>query len=435
MPNDSQDEALRARRARLLGPAYRLFYEEPLHVVRGEGAWLFDADGRRYLDAYNNVAAVGHCHPHVVDAIARQASILNTHTRYLHEGVLDYAERLLATMPPALAHAIFTCTGSEANDLALRIARARTGNDGLIVTRFAYHGVTEAIATASPSLGQYIRLGDHVRTVPAPDSYRIAPEQLGAVFADGVRAAIADLQAHGMRPAALLVDTVFSSDGIYTDPPGFLREAVEAVRAAGGLFIADEVQPGLGRTGDAFWGFQRHDLVPDIVTMGKPMGNGHPLAGIAVRPDVLAPFAQQCRYFNTFGGNPVSVAAGMAVLDVIEHEQLGANVRKVGDHLRARLRQLATKDARIGDVRGAGLFVGVELVDDARKTPATALAQRVVNGMRRNGVLLNATGPDVNILKIRPPMVFTEAQADLLAETLQAVLRDIPASADGIAGA
>lgn len=435
MPNDSQDEALRARRARLLGPAYRLFYEEPLHVVRGEGAWLFDADGRRYLDAYNNVAAVGHCHPHVVDAIARQASILNTHTRYLHEGVLDYAERLLATMPPALAHAIFTCTGSEANDLAMRIARARTGNDGLIVTRFAYHGVTEAIATASPSLGQYIRLGDHVRTVPAPDSYRIAPEQLGAVFADGVRAAIADMQAHGMRPAALLVDTVFSSDGIYTDPPGFLREAVEAVRAAGGLFIADEVQPGLGRTGDAFWGFQRHDLVPDIVTMGKPMGNGHPLAGIAVRPDVLAPFAQQCRYFNTFGGNPVSVAAGMAVLDVIEHEQLGANVRKVGDHLRARLRQLATKDARIGDVRGAGLFVGVELVDDARKTPATALAQRVVNGMRRNGVLLNATGPDVNILKIRPPMVFTEAQADLLAETLQAVLRDIPASADGVAGA
>ena len=424
MPIDSRNETLGARRARLLGPAYRLFYEEPLHIVRGEGAWLFDADGRRYLDAYNNVAAVGHCHPHVVEAIARQAAVLNTHTRYLHEAVLDYAERLLATMPSDLGHMIFTCTGSEANDLAMRIARARTGNDGLIVTRFAYHGVTESIATASPSLGQYIRLGDCVRTVPAPDSYRTAPDQLGAAFANGVRAAIADLQAHGMRPAALLVDTVFSSDGIYTDPPGFLREAVEAVRAAGGLFIADEVQPGLGRTGDQFWGFQRHGLVPDIVTMGKPMGNGHPLAALAVRPDVLAAFAAQCRYFNTFGGNPVSVAAGMAVLDVIENEALGTNVRKVGKHLRDRLRHLATHDPRIGDVRGAGLFVGVELVADAGKTPATALTQRVVNAMRRNGVLLNATGPDANILKIRPPMVFSEAQADLLADTLQVVLAE-----------
>jgi len=422
MSNDSRNETLQARRARLLGPAYRLFYEEPLHIVRGEGAWLHDADGRRYLDAYNNVAAVGHCHPHVVEAIARQAAVLNTHTRYLHGAVLDYAERLLATMPADLGHAMFTCTGSEANDLAMRIARACTGNDGLIVTRFAYHGVTESIAVASPSLGQYITLGQHVRTVPAPDSYRVAPDQIGVAFADGVRGAIDDLRAHGMRPAALLVDTVFSSDGIYTDPPGFLRDAVDAVRAAGGLFIADEVQPGLGRTGDAFWGFQRHGVVPDIVTMGKPMGNGHPLAGLAVRPDVLAPFARQCRYFNTFGGNPVSVAAGMAVLDVIEREQLGANVRKVGEHLRTRLRQLAARDARIGDVRGAGLFVGVELVDDTRKTPATALAQHVVNTMRREGVLLNATGPHANILKIRPPMVFSEAQADLLADTLHTAL-------------
>ncbi|SDP60412.1 4-aminobutyrate aminotransferase [Ralstonia sp. 25mfcol4.1] len=422
MSNDSRNETLQARRARLLGPAYRLFYEEPLHIVRGDGAWLHDADGRRYLDAYNNVAAVGHCHPHVVDAISRQAAVLNTHTRYLHEAVLDYAERLLATMPPDLGHAMFTCTGSEANDLAMRIARACTGNDGLIVTGFAYHGVTESIAVASPSLGQYITLGRHVRTVPAPDSYHVPPEQIGATFAAGVRAAIDDLRANDMRPAALLVDTVFSSDGIYTDPPGFLRDAVDAVRAAGGLFIADEVQPGLGRTGDAFWGFQRHSLVPDIVTMGKPLGNGHPLAGLAVRPDVLAPFARQCRYFNTFGGNPVSMAAGMAVLDVIEREQLGANVRKVGEHLRTRLRQLAERDARIGDVRGAGLFVGVELVDDTRKTPATAFAQRVVNTMRREGVLLNATGPHVNILKIRPPMVFSEAQADLLTDTLSRAL-------------
>lgn len=416
-------QALVERRARVLGPAYRLFYDTPLHPVRGEGVWLYDAEGRPHLDAYNNVASVGHCHPHVVEAIARQAGVLNTHTRYLHEGVLDYAERLLATMPGELAHAMFTCTGSEANDLAMRIARAHTKAEGLIVTRFAYHGVTASIAEASPSLGKFVQLGDAVRTVPAPDSYRIAPGELGRAFADGVRAAIADLEAHGMRPAALMVDTVFSSDGIFTDPPGFMAEAVEAVREAGGLFIADEVQPGLGRTGDAFWGFQRHGVVPDIVTMGKPLGAGHPLAGLAVRPGVLAAFGRECRYFNTFGGNPVSMAAGMAVLDVVEREGLMAHAQRVGRHLRAQIAKLAERHALIGDVRGAGLFVGVELVTDRRaRTPATAETARVVNGLRERQVLLSATGEHANTLKIRPPLVFTEAHADLLAETLGQVL-------------
>ena len=416
-------QALVERRARVLGPAYRLFYDTPLHPVRGEGVWLYDAEGRPHLDAYNNVASVGHCHPHVVEAIARQAGVLNTHTRYLHEGVLDYAERLLATMPGELAHAMFTCTGSEANDLAMRIARAHTKAEGLIVTRFAYHGVTASIAEASPSLGKFVQLGDAVRTVPAPDSYRIAPGELGRAFADGVRAAIADLKAHGMRPAALMVDTVFSSDGIFTDPPGFMAEAVEAVREAGGLFIADEVQPGLGRTGDAFWGFQRHGVVPDIVTMGKPLGAGHPLAGLAVRPGVLAAFGRECRYFNTFGGNPVSMAAGMAVLDVVEREGLMAHAQRVGSYLRAQIAKLAERHALIGDVRGAGLFVGVELVTDRRaRTPATAETARVVNGLRERQVLLSATGEHANTLKIRPPLVFTEAHADLLAETLGQVL-------------
>jgi 4-aminobutyrate aminotransferase-like enzyme len=246
LPIAADMQALMDRRAKALGPAYRLFYETPLHPVLGEGVWLFDADGKRYLDAYNNVASVGHCHPHVVAAIARQAGVLNTHTRYLHEGVLDYAERLLATMPPALGHAMFTCTGSEANDLAMRIARAHTKADGLIVTRFAYHGVTSAIAQASPSLGQFVQLGEAVRTVPAPDSYRLAPDQIGLAFANGVREAIADLKEKGIQPAALMVDTVFSSDGIYTDPPGFLAEAVDAIRAAGGIFIADEVHRAVG---------------------------------------------------------------------------------------------------------------------------------------------------------------------------------------------
>jgi 4-aminobutyrate aminotransferase-like enzyme len=416
-------QALVERRARVLGPAYRLFYDTPLHPVRGEGVWLYDADGKRYLDAYNNVASVGHCHPHVVEAIARQAGVLNTHTRYLHEGVLDYAERLLATMPRELGHAMFTCTGSEANDLAMRIARAHTKAEGLIVTRFAYHGVTASIAEASPSLGKFVQLGDAVRTVPAPDNYRTAPSELSRAFADGVREAIADLKANGMRPAALMVDTVFSSDGIFTDPAGFMAEAVDAVREAGGLFIADEVQPGLGRTGDAFWGFQRHGVVPDIVTMGKPLGAGHPLAGLAVRPEVLAAFGRECRYFNTFGGNPVSMAAGMAVLDVVEREGLMANAQRVGSYLRAQIAKLAESHALIGDVRGAGLFVGVELVADRRaRTPATAETARIVNGLRERQVLLSATGEHANTLKIRPPLVFTEAHADLLVETLDQVL-------------
>ena len=416
-------QALVERRAGGPAPASRLFDDTPLPGVRGKGVWLYDAEGRPHLDAYNNVASVGHCHPHVVEAIARQAGVLNTHTRYLHEGVLDYAERLLATLPAELAHAMFTCTGSEANDLAMRIARAHTKAEGLIVTRFAYHGVTASIAEASPSLGKFVQLGDAVRTVPAPDSYRTAPGELGRAFANGVREAIADLKTHGIRPAALMADTVFSSDGIFTDPPGFMAEAVEAVREAGGIFIADEVQPGLGRTGDAFWGFQRHGVVPDIVTMGKPLGAGHPLAGLAVSPEVLAAFGRECRYFNTFGGNPVSMAAGMAVLDVIEREELMANAQRVGSYLRAQIAKLGGRHALIGDVRGAGLFVGVELVTDRRtRTPATAETARIVNGLRERQVLLSATGEHANTLKIRPPLVFSEAHADLLAETPGLVL-------------
>ncbi|MCZ2495358.1 aminotransferase class III-fold pyridoxal phosphate-dependent enzyme [Xylophilus sp. Kf1] len=419
----SDTQAMLERRARLLGPAYRLFYEEPFHPVRGEGVWLYDDTGRPWLDAYNNVVCVGHARPEVVEAIARQGLVLNTHTRYLHDGILDYAERLLATLPPELGHATFTCTGSEANDLAMRIARAHTGGTGLIVTQWAYHGVTSAIAEASPSLGQHIVLGAHVRTVPAPDAGGLSAEEAGRRFADGVRAAVADLLAHGIRPAALMVDTVFSSDGVFTDPPGFLREAVEVIHAAGGIFIADEVQPGFGRTGEAFWGFLRHGVVPDMVSMGKPMGNGHPVAGLAVRPEVMAAFGRQSRYFNTFGGNPVSMAAATAVLDVIQQHGLQRNALEVGDYLRTGLRALGDRHEVVGEVRGAGLFIGLELVlDRTLRTPATALASQVVNGLRRNGVLLSATGPHAHVLKIRPPLVFSRSNADYLITRLDEVL-------------
>jgi 4-aminobutyrate aminotransferase-like enzyme len=421
--SDSTTAALMARRARLLGPAYRLFYDEPFHPVRGEGVWLYDAAGTPWLDAYNNVVCVGHAHPQVVEAIARQAATLNTHTRYLHDGILDYAERLLATMPSELGHATFTCSGSEANDLAMRIASAHSGGTGLIVTRFAYHGVTSAIACASPSLGQYVQIGANVRLVDAPTG---GDAETGRRFADGVRAAIADLQAHGLRPAALMVDTVFSSDGVFTAPAGFLREAVEAIHAAGGVFIADEVQPGFGRTGETFWGFQRHGVVPDIVTMGKPMGNGHPVAGLAVRPEVMKAFGQASRYFNTFGGNPVSMAAASAVLDVITQNDLQRNALQVGSYLREKLAALGQRHALVGEVRGAGLFIGLELVTDrTTNAPATAQAQKVVNALRQRQVLLSATGPNTNILKIRPPLVFTQAHADLLVERLDEVLTNL----------
>jgi len=420
------ERALIERRARVLGPAYRLFYEHPLHLVKGEGVWLYDADGKRYLDAYNNVASIGHCHPKVVEALYEQAKVLNTHTRYLHEGILDYAEKLLATFPPELDQVMFTCTGSEANDLALRIARQYTGGTGLIVTQLAYHGVTDQIAAASPSLGAGVPVGDFVRTVRAPDAYRLGAENVAQIFADDVRAAIADLRRCGIKPAALLLDGIFASDGVLSDPAGFLQQAVAVAREEGLLYIADEVQSGFGRTGSHMWGYQRHGVQPDIVTMGKPMGNGQPIAGAVFRGEVLDAFGRTARYFNTFGGNPVSCAAANAVLDVIQGEGLMANCAAVGEYFKAGLQGLAERYPLIGDVRGAGLFVGVELVTDrASKAPATEATARVVNGMRERGVLISSAGPAANIIKIRPQLIFQREHADLFVQTLEAVLKSL----------
>lgn len=411
------ERALIERRQRVLGPAYRLFYDNPLHIVRGEGVWLYDSAGQRYLDAYNNVASVGHSHPRVVAAIAQQAATLNTHTRYLHDGVLDYAERLLATFPPALSQVMFACTGSEANDLALRIARGHTGGSGVIVTQLAYHGVTAAVAAVSPSLGKSVPLGVDVRAVGAPDTYLQDPATIGAWFAAQVQEAIDDMLRHGIRPAALLVDTIFSSDGVYTDPAGFLAPAVEAIRAAGGLFIADEVQAGFARTGSCMWGFQRHGLTPDIVTMGKPMGNGHPIAAVVARPEIFERFGRDARYFNTFGGNPVSSAAALATLDVIQDEDLQANAARTGAYLREKFRELGRKHAWIGDVRGDGLFIGIELVADrGAKEPATQATHRFVNLMRERRVLLSATGLRGNVIKLRPQLPFSLENADQLLQ-------------------
>jgi 4-aminobutyrate aminotransferase-like enzyme len=343
--------------------------------------------------------------------LARQSAVLNTHTRYLHEGVLAYAERLLAAMPAAIGHVMFTCTGSEANDLALRVARAATGGTGVVVTANAYHGVTMALAAMSPSLGPAAPLGPNVRAVPPPRE-----GEDGTAFARDVAAAFEDLRGAGVRPCALLADTIFSSDGVRADPAGFLAPAVEAARAAGAVFVADEVQAGLGRVGPAFWGFARHGVEPDLVTCGKPMGAGHPVACVALRPALAEAFGRRVRYFNTFGGNPVSAAVGLAVLDVIAEERLAENAASVGDALRAGLERLGRDFPALGEVRGAGLSIGVTTADGGA-------ARRIVNDLRRRGVLISATGPAGDVLKIRPPLPFSRANAAHLLGRLEDVLR------------
>jgi 4-aminobutyrate aminotransferase-like enzyme len=422
------NDDLLERRRKLLGSAYRLFYDEPLHLVRGNGVWLYDADGKKYLDMYNNVPHVGHCHPVVVDAICRQAATLNTHTRYLHDNVLDYAERLTGKFPDELDTAMFCCTGSEANELALRIARAETGGAGVIVTHFAYHGNTRAIHEISPSDIPEEEIPDHVVTVPAPDTYR-GPhrgDDAGEKYASHVHEAIELLQSRGIKLAAFVIDTIVSSSGIVSPPPGYLRNVAAIVRDAGALFVADEVQPGFGRTGAHFWGFEADELVPDIVTLGKPMGNGHPIAGVVTRRDLIEDFSKEGGYFNTFGGNPVSCAAALAVLDVIENEGLQQNALEVGNHIIDRLRDLAATHECIGDVRGSGLFLALELVSDrTERTPDTLLAKKLVNDLRDRGVLTGSIGPDRNILKLRPPLVLSRNDADFMLTILDESLRGV----------
>jgi len=416
---DALDPELRRiveRRASLLGPAYKLFYANPVRIVRGEGVHLYDADGQVYLDAYNNVPSVGHCHPRVVEAIARQAATLNTHTRYASEPILDYAERLLGTYPAGIGQVMFTCTGSEAVDLALRIARFYSGGEGIVITANAYHGVTTAAAEISPSLGPAVPLGRSVWTVAPPTDHS---------FADQVRSAIADMNRHGVRLAAFIADSLFSSDGIQPDPAGFLRPVMDAVHDAGGLYIADEVQPGFGRTGEAMWGFQRHGIVPDLAVMGKPMGNGMPIAGVAARPEILEEFGHKIRYFNTFGGNSVCVAAAAAVLDVIEADGLRQNALDVGGYLRDTLEAIAKENPRISAVRGCGLYAAADFTDPGTGEPDGDAAIRVVNGLRDRRVLISATGPYGSSLKIRPPLPFARPHVDHLAEALTDTLRTL----------
>ncbi len=423
-------EELLARRYRLLGKHSPLFYDHPLHLVRGEGVWLYDAEGKRYLDVYNNVPVVGHCNPHVIEALTRQVSTLNIHTRYLHENIVNYAERLTATFDDSLCMAMFACTGSEANEIALRMARHCSGGMGIIVTDFAYHGNTTAVAELGTGFMPEAANAKNVRAIPIPDSYRglngLQGEALALAYADAVQQAIDSFAAAGIKLAGMLVCPEFANEGLLNVPEGFMKEAIARVRKAGGLYIADEVQGGFGRTGTHMWSHQWDDVIPDIVTMGKPMGSGHPISGVVARADLINEFGSVAMYFNTFGGNPVSCAVGMAVLDVFEQENLLQHVTEMGSYVTQGLNKLQDKYELIGEVRHKGLFFGLEMVTDRdTKEPATAEAKRLINWMRDNGILISKIGRYDNILKMRPPLIFSRDHADLLLSTLDDAFADL----------
>lgn len=418
-----QPAVLEPRRSADLGPSLSTSYRDHLSIVRGEGAWLFDHEGRGYLDCVNNVAHVGHAHPQVVAALARQAAILNTNTRYLHRAILDYAERLATTFPSPLNVVYFTNSGSEANELALRIARTVTDRHDIVALDWGYHGNTNDLVEISAY--KFNRNGGagkpaHTHLADLPDPYRGTHGDDGPAYAQSVATASAAARAHnGAGPAAFIAESISGCGGQVVFPEGYLAAAYAHARAAGALCIADEVQVGFGRVGTAMWAFEEHGVVPDIVTLGKPIGNGHPLGAVVTTPALAAQFANGMEWFNTFGGNPVSCAVGMAVLDVIDGEGLMARALDTGGYLLERFHELATRHQAIGDVRGRGMYLGLDLVTDrATKRPATALAADVANRLRERGVLISTDGPHDNVIKIKPPIVFTRSDADILCVEL-----------------
>ncbi len=424
-------QAIIQKRERNLSKALSLSYENPLHIVRGQGQFLYDAQGVAHLDCVNNVCHVGHSHPRVVAALAGQAAALNTNTRYLHENIVRLAERLTYTLPAPLSVCFFVNSGSEANDLALRLARAYTGQKDMLVLEGGYHGNLTSLVDISPY--KFDGKGgagapDWVHKLTLPCDYRgIYRDEDAPVtrYAADAQAAIDAVDAAGRGIAAYISESIIGTGGQVVFPDGYLAAIYARVRAVGGVCIADEVQHGFGRFGTHFWGFESHGVVPDIVTMGKPFGNGHPLAAVVTTPEIAAAFNNGMEYFNTFGGNPVSSAVGLAVLDVIEQEGLQKNALHVGRYLKEGLLELRDRYPLIGDVRGEGLFLGIELVQD-RSTlePATAETHRLVEEMRMRQILLSVDGPLHNIVKIKPPMVFSKEDAGRLVRELDLVLRD-----------
>lgn len=420
---------LLARRYATLGPHSPLFYKQPLELVSGSGVWLTDAQGRVYLDGYNNVPHVGHANPLVADAINQQLRTINLHTRYLNSRVVEYAEALLAKFDGALERLFLTNSGSEANELALRIARQHTGNTGVLVSDFSYHGNTTSLAEITTGLSVREPLGAHVRALRIPDISAIAEPDVPALLEQSladVDAAITSLQAAGHGVSVFIFDPLFSTEGLLQLPAGYIEGVAARVRAAGGLVISDEVQSGFGRTGSSTWGYQMFDIEPELVTMGKPMGNGHPIGGVVTTAELLDEFGRHNMFFNTFAGSPVSSAAGLAVLRYMEQEDLMAKAGHLGKYIRARLENIAQGSANVGSVRGRGLFFGIDIIEsDGSRTPAPALTKILIEDMRERGVLISRVGPHDNVLKMRPPLVFGREHADILLEQLELSLASL----------
>ena len=425
-PGQPMHRELLSARRRYIGKSLSISYRQPLNIVRGAMQYLFEAGGDTYLDCVNNVCHVGHCHPRVVRAAQQQMARLNTNTRYLHDYLTEYARQLTATLPESLEVCFFTNSGTEANDLALRLARSYTGQQDVIVLEGAYHGHSTAVIEISPYKfdgpgGEGAR--PHIHKAPMPDPYRgryRAPgPALGETYAADVEKLIGQLQWQERAPAAFFCEPLLSCGGQIVLPDGYLAAAFAHVRQAGGLCVVDEVQVGFGRIGSHFWAFQHQGVVPDILTLGKPIGNGHPLAAVITTRAIADTFANGMEYFNTFGGNPVSCAVGLAVLETIREEHLQENAREVGAYFLERLQHLQQRHPAIGDVRGLGLFLGIELVKDpGKRTPDGALASRIVENMKQRGILLSTDGPDHNVIKIKPPLVFSRENVAQVCEIL-----------------
>jgi 4-aminobutyrate aminotransferase-like enzyme len=419
---------LAARRDRALGTGAPLFYDKPLHIVRGEGTYLFDDTGRRYVDMYNNVPCVGHANPHVVEAMARQQATLNVHSRYLHEGIVALAERIAALHGPAIESVVFSCSGTEANEVALRIARGASGKQGIVCTNATYHGNSEAVGKMT-RIGAGQNTGGDVRAIPFPEMFRpIVPgaseSDLLEAYLERLRGVIRSFEDDGTGFAGLIVCPIFANEGLPDVPSGFMARAAEMVRAAGGYLIADEVQAGYCRTG-RWWGYEGTGFTPDIVVTGKPMGNGLPLAATAASKALVDGFRARTRYFNTFASSPLQAAVGMAVIDVIERDKLKENVARVGASLKAALGERKKTCDAIGDVRGHGLFIGVEMVKGKALEPDSERAIEVVNKLKDRGFLTSNAGAFRNVVKIRPPLVFGQRDADEFLTAFDATIAEI----------
>ena len=421
---DQPTADLLARREKLLGSGVTTFYRDPVHIVRGEGVWLFDASGRRYLDVYNNVPCVGHANPRVVDAMRRQTETLNVHSRYLHEGVLDYAERLTGLHADPITTVVFTCSGTEANEVAIQMARAATGGRGVIGTDAAYHGNSTEVRKLTRLREQE---SPEFRSIPVPQQYRpiqegLGGEELADAYLQLLQEQIEGFAADGVPFAGALFCPILANEGLPDIPPGFMPRAAEVVRSAGGLMICDEVQAGFARTG-RWWGYEASGFVPDVAVMGKPMGNGLPLAGVAASAELVNAFRSKTRYFNTFASSPLQAAVGQAVIDVIEEQDLTTSVARIGSYLRERLRAIGRDCPAIAEVRGQGLFIGIEWVKDrASKSPDPDGAEEIMNRLRRAGFLMGRSGQHGNVLKVRPPLVFEREHADLFLEGFAAAV-------------